>query len=89
VKRLHAVVRGRVQGVGYRATAVHEARRRNLSGWVRNQPDGNVEVVVEGDEQTVLDFLEFLRRGPRGARVTGIDTDWAAARSDLQGFDIR
>lgn len=89
MKRLHAVVRGRVQGVGYRATTLHEARRRNLTGWIRNLPDGNVEVLVEGDEPTVLDFLEFLRRGPLGARVNGIDTDWAAARSDLQTFDIR
>ena len=89
MRRLRAIVRGRVQGVGYRATALEQARRLGLSGWVRNQMDGTVEVVAEGDEKAVLGFLDDLRRGPRGARVTNIDTEWTDARSDLQGFDIR
>lgn len=89
MKRLRAVVRGRVQGVGYRATTVHEARRLALAGWVRNLPDGTVEVLAEGGEPAVLGFVEYLRRGPNGAQVSRVETEWMEAKGDLQGFDIR
>ena len=89
MKRLHAVVRGRVQGVGYRAATAQQGRQQGVAGWVRNLVDGAVEVVAEGDEQAVLGFLEYLRRGPNGARVTHVDTEWTEARSDLHGFEIR
>jgi acylphosphatase len=89
VKRLHAIVRGRVQGVGYRASAAAQARHFAVAGWVRNQPDGSVEVMAEGEEPAVLRFLDYLRRGPGGARVTHIDTEWTAVGSDLHGFEIK
>jgi acylphosphatase len=89
VRRLRAVVRGHVQGVGYRATTLEQARRFAVAGWVRNQPDGSVEVLAEGAEPAVLSFLEYLRRGPRGAHVTHVETEWTDANSDLQGFAIR
>jgi acylphosphatase len=89
VKRLHAIVRGRVQGVGYRASAAAQARHFAVAGWVRNQPDGSVEVMAEGEEPAVLGFLDYLRRGPGGARVTHIDTEWTAVGSDLHGFEIK
>lgn len=74
--RLHAIVRGRVQGVGFRATTQHEARRRGLSGWVRNRHDGDVEVDAEGDRTHLETFLAFLHRGPLGAHVDGVDARW-------------
>ena len=89
MKRLHAIVRGRVQGVGYRATTAQQARRLAVAGWVRNLPDGAVEVLAEGGEPAVLGFLEYLRRGPGGARVTQVETDWTEAKGDLNGFEIR
>jgi acylphosphatase len=89
VKRLRAVVRGRVQGVGYRATTAQQGKHHGIAGWVRNLVDGSVEVVAEGDDKAVLAFLDYLRRGPNGARVTNVDTEWTDARSDLQGFEIR
>ncbi len=89
MKRLHAIVHGRVQGVGYRATTAHQARRLAVAGWVRNLPDGSVEVLAEGGEPAVLGFLDYLRRGPGGARVTNVETDWTEANGDLQGFEIR
>ena len=89
MKRLHAIVRGRVQGVGYRATTLGQARRFSVAGWVRNLPDGSVEVLAEGGEPGVLGFLDYLRHGPNGARVTHVDTDWTEAKGDLQGFEIR
>ena len=83
-RRLHAMVRGLVQGVGYRATTFDEARRLGLAGWVRNRVDGTVEVLAEGAEPKLNLFLAYLRRGPLGARVVGVIEDW----SDQQGAPI-
>jgi acylphosphatase len=67
-----AVISGRVQGVGFRFFAQRAARDNSIRGWVRNLPDGSVETVAEGDEDAVALYLESLRRGPMGARVTGL-----------------
>ena len=88
--RLHTIVRGRVQGVGFRATTQHEARRRGLTGWVRNLADGTVEVVTEGDEAVLEEFLDYLRRGPRGAHVDAVDAQWLTPQGDLVSpFQVR
>jgi acylphosphatase len=68
-------VRGRVQGVGFRASTAHEARRLGLSGWVRNLPDGTVEVAARGEAAAVDALIGWLAQGPRGARVTGVDVE--------------
>ena len=83
-RRLHAVVRGLVQGVGFRFTTFDEARRLGLAGWVRNRVDGTGEVLAEGAEAKLNLFLAYLRRGPRGARVAGVVEDW----SDEQGAPL-
>jgi acylphosphatase len=70
---VRAIVRGRVQGVGYRASTAHEARRLGLSGWVRNLPDGTVEVEARGPVAAADALVGWLAQGPRGARVTGVD----------------
>jgi acylphosphatase len=75
-RRLHATVRGRVQGVGFRATAQHEARKRQLGGWVRNRTDGSVEIDAEGEAADLESFLSFLHRGPRGAHVESVASEW-------------
>jgi acylphosphatase len=88
-------VRGRVQGVGYRASAAYEARRLGLAGWVRNLPDGTVEAAARGDGAAVDAFVAWLAEGPRGARVTGVDveeipeniSDLASKFSSLAGID--
>jgi acylphosphatase len=67
------VIRGRVQGVGYRAWAEIVATERDLEGWVRNRRDGSVEAVFAGTQDTVLAMIELCRQGPRGARVDAID----------------
>jgi acylphosphatase len=69
----HVVVRGRVQGVGYRAFVEDEANRRGLSGWVRNRRDGTVEAVFAGPAAKVNDMIEACSEGPWGARVDAID----------------
>jgi acylphosphatase len=89
VKRLHATVRGRVQGVGFRASAASEARRLRLAGWVRNRFDGSVEVVAEGADEAAETFLSWLRRGPSLAHVTGVDPEWLPAAGDAVSFEVR
>jgi acylphosphatase len=68
-----ARVRGRVQGVGFRYTCLHEAQLRGLLGWVRNTPDGDVEVWAEGPKEKLEIFLKWLHRGPSGARIDAVD----------------
>ena len=65
----HISVRGRVQGVGFRAFVEGEALARGLQGWVRNRRDGSVEAVFMGEAATVAAIVEACRRGPFGARV--------------------
>jgi acylphosphatase len=69
----HMIVRGRVQGVGYRAFVEHEALRRGLEGWVRNRRDGSVEAVFAGSIEIVDAMIEACRRGPFSARVDTLD----------------
>lgn len=89
MKRLHATVRGRVQGVGFRASAAAEARRMGLVGWVRNKLDGSVEVVAEGADGDADAFLAWLRKGPSLAHVTSVDPEWLAPAGDGVSFEVR
>ncbi|MFG1297976.1 MULTISPECIES: acylphosphatase [Xanthobacter] len=66
---VHITLRGRVQGVGYRAWCAYEAQVRGLKGWVRNRSNGAVEAVVAGDEALVAAMVDACRAGPPGARV--------------------
>lgn len=75
-RRLHATVRGVVQGVGFRAAVEFEARKLDLSGWVRNRADGSVELDAEGDAAVFATFVAFLRKGPRGAHVISVSEEW-------------
>jgi acylphosphatase len=74
---VHVRISGRVQGVGYRAWTIDEARRRGLSGWVRNLSNGDVEAVFSGPAATVDDMIAACRRGPFSARVDQVMVDAA------------
>jgi acylphosphatase len=82
------VVRGRVQGVGYRYFALKTAEQLGLAGFARNRPDGTVEVIAEGDEGLLEDFLARLKEGPSFARVEGVERTDSPRRGD-SGFHIR
>ena len=69
----HITLRGRVQGVGYRAFVEHEALKRGIEGWVRNRRDGSVEAVFAGEADIVHAMIEACRRGPFSARVDALD----------------
>lgn len=87
--RLSARVRGRVQGVGYRAFVREVARRYKITGWVRNTPDGGVDIIAEGDENTLTELLTELYRGPVQAHVRDIEIDWQHASREFEDFHIR
>ena len=89
ITQLHAVVRGRVQGVNFRAATQREAQRLDLAGWVRNRPDGSVEVLAEGP-RAALDQLEtYLHQGPPAAAVSEVHAEWLPGGGLGKGFDVR
>jgi acylphosphatase len=73
IKAFYARVRGRVQGVGFRWSAIREARRQGLAGWVRNDASGDVEVWAEGQEEKLGLFEKWLAKGPEYARVESVE----------------
>lgn len=87
--RLTVRVKGRVQGVSFRYNSQSAAKTLDLVGWIRNEPDGSVYVVAEGSQENLDQFLNYLRRGPRGARVSDIDYSWSEATSEFSDFVIR
>lgn len=81
-------MRGRVQGVFFRAETERRARSLHLAGWVRNNRDGTVEAVFEGERERVESMIDWCRRGPALAEVDGVDVDWEEPRDDF-GFVTR
>ncbi|MDR0360402.1 MAG: acylphosphatase [bacterium] len=88
VERLHAVVQGRVQAVGFRLFVEDEAQSLELRGWVRNRPDGTVECVAEGSREALDRLLAALRKGPPLARVAAVEARFEEARADLPAFGV-
>ena len=86
--RLHAVVKGRVQGVYFRATTQHEAVARGLSGWVRNRWDGSVEVVAEGEEPELVRFLTAIRESGMKYHIENVETKWTEPVGTFRKFGI-
>lgn len=82
------MVRGDVQGVGFRYFVQRRAEEMGLAGWVRNRPDGSVEVVAEGGRPALGRLLEMLGKGPGLAAVDRVDVAWGE-ESGLKGFSVR
>lgn len=88
VRRVHAIITGRVQGVSYRATTAIEARRLGLVGWVRNRIDGSVELDAEGDDAAVATLLAWCAHGPPAAQVANVAIDELAPANVAGTFAI-
>ncbi|HZK74169.1 MAG TPA: acylphosphatase [Clostridia bacterium] len=88
VERLHGVIRGDVQGVGFRFFLIRRANALELTGWVRNRDDGAVEFVAEGSRSGLEQLELAAREGPRMAHVTDIAVNWSNATGGLDRFDI-
>jgi acylphosphatase len=86
--RAHVHVRGRVQGVFFRAETRERARSLGIGGWVTNAPDGSVEAVLEGDRERVDSLVRWLGRGPSLAEVDDVEVAWEEPQGET-GFTVR
>jgi len=84
----HAVVTGRVQGVGFRYSTIRQARALGLAGTVSNHFDGSVHVDAEGPRPSLERLLAWLSKGPPGAHVSGVQVDWLAWSGRFREFDV-
>jgi acylphosphatase len=87
--RAHLVIKGRVQGVFYRASTQETAMNLGLKGWVRNLPDGSVEAVFEGPAEKVKKAVEWCYKGPPGSSVLEIDEKWSDFTGEFRDFSVK
>ncbi|HDS59602.1 MAG TPA: acylphosphatase [Thermoplasmatales archaeon] len=88
MKRVHVWISGRVQGVWYRSHTQKAAHRQGVKGWVRNLPDGRVEAVFEGPEQSVKNMIDWCHRGSPMARVEDVEVAWEEPEG-CTDFEVR
>lgn len=89
IERLHAVVKGRVQGVGFRYYVQQHAGLLNVNGWVRNVWDGSVEWVGEGPHEALLRLLGTVYQGPPSSMVEDIESEWLPATGEFTSFRVK
>ncbi len=87
--RIHIQVKGRVQGVGFRAFVQQAATTLGLTGWVRNMGWSQVETLAEGPREKLERFSETVQRGPAVSRVDEAKVEWASATGEFRSFEIR
>ena len=86
--QVHILVSGMVQGVFFRYSTIRRARRLGLTGWVRNLPDGRVEILAQGENTKLEQLVTWARRGPVGARVSKIELFWEETKLAFSSFKI-
>ena len=87
--RVNIIISGRVQGVWFRASTKQKADQLGITGWVRNNSNGCVEAVFEGDEETIQEMLEWCHQGPTYAKVKDVKVTKSTPTNDFEGFSIR
>ena len=87
-KRVHVLIKGRVQGVYFRAAAQREAKRLGITGWVKNRPDGAIELMAEGEEDAIRELTSWANHGPSAARVDSVDVRWRGYTGEFPEFSI-
>ncbi len=86
--RVHLIIEGRVQGVWFRESTKRKALSLGVYGWVRNLPDGTVEVVAEGDEDKVRELIKWCHKGPPAAKVTNVKVEEEEYLGEFNSFDV-
>ena len=86
--RAHLIIKGRVQGVWYRANTKEQACILGIKGWVKNLPDGSVEVVFEGDKKKVEEMIQWCHQGPKLSQVESVDIQWEKPAKQNDTFKI-
>jgi len=87
--RVQLTIEGWVQGVFFRTSTVQEAQRLGVKGWVRNRPDGSVEVVAEGKKKKIDELIQWCHQGPAGAQVRNVQLHWEDHQGAFENFSIR
>lgn len=88
-KTIYLIIGGRVQGVGFRYFTQHKARELNISGWVRNTPDGKVEIEAEGDDQNMETFIDWMKIGPARAVIKLFSVSEITPLRNFTNFSVR
>lgn len=88
-KRVEINVFGRVQGVFFRGEAQKVAKELGLTGWTKNDTDGSVRIIAEGDEGTLQKFMEWCRKGTAFSKVENIEVEWKGATNEFNDFKIK
>lgn len=88
MRRVHLIVSGNVQGVGYRAWVLRRTQGKHLVGWVKNRDDGTVEIVAEGEKKVLEEFIDDCRKGPDVAWVANIEILREQATGEFTGFEV-
>lgn len=88
LRRVHLIIKGLVQGVSFRYYTILEAKRLEITGWVRNLPDGSVEITAEGEEYQLKEFITWTNHGPRYAEVTHCIEQWFSYKGEFTEFTL-
>lgn len=88
MKELHLKIFGEVQGVGFRYSTTQKAQELNLTGWVRNGPDGSLEILAQGEKDALEKIISWAKIGPRFAKVEKVEVSWREPRAALSTFEI-
>lgn len=88
MKRVHVYVTGRVQGVFFRHNTMVKAKELGLKGWVRNTKDGRVEIVCEGDGNSIDKMITWCKKGPSGASVENLNFQWEEFKNEFSNFQV-
>jgi len=88
-RRLHTIIKGLVQGVGFRYFVLEVTAGKEITGWVRNTISGHVEVLAEGSQEVLENLLEDLRKGPPSAEVNKVEVNWSLATHEFNSFTVR
>lgn len=88
MKRVHIIISGDVQGVGFRGWVVGQAKELSITGWVKNRKDGAVEVVAEGQKNDLEELVKRCQHGPEVAWVEKVDVQWQEGKEEFVNFDV-
>lgn len=89
MKKVHLIISGEVQEVLYRSNSVEKAQILGLKGWVKNTSGGKVEIIAEGEKENLEKFIEWCRKGPSFAKVSGVKIDWEESTGEFSSFEVK
>lgn len=88
MKRIHLIISGDVQGVLFRSDSVETAEKLGLKGWVKNTSDGEVEIMAEGEKESLEALIEWCKQGSTFAKVTNVNIEWDEAKKEFTQFVV-